>query len=89
MANIRTLKKDINFVIGDIIEAVMTWQLAKAEKDQAESEKIIDDAIETFDSLIAKLNNKQVDNRSAHIKSVKNDLETEGRALIERYNKLG
>lgn len=89
MANIRNLKKDINFVVGDIIEAVMTWQLANPEKDHSASETLIDDAINLFDSLIAKVNNKQVDDRKAQLAAVIDELETGGRALIDRFQALG
>ena len=33
MANIRDLKKDINYVLGDIIEAVTIWELTNPSKD--------------------------------------------------------
>ena len=29
MANVRDLKKDINYVLGDIIEAVYVWEYRK------------------------------------------------------------
>jgi len=89
MANIRDLKKDINFVLGDIIEAVYYWELSNPEKDVKNSEAIIDEAIIVFDSLIAKVNDKSVDNRKAHLKGVTNELEEKGRALIDKINKLG
>ena len=43
MANVRNLKKDINYVLGDIIEAVYIWEYANADKDTKKSEAIIDD----------------------------------------------
>ncbi len=88
MANIRDLKKDINFVLGDIIEAVYIWEYANTDKDMKQSEAIIDEAIETFDDLIAKVNDKSVENRKTHLKSVRNELESKGRALIDKVNKL-
>lgn len=88
MANKRDLKKDINYVLGDIIEAVYVWELANAEKPTKESQAIIDDAITTFDELIVKVNNRSVENKKAHFKSVKQELEDKGRTLIERINKL-
>jgi len=88
MANIRNLKKDINYVLGDIIEAVYIWEYSNTSKDTKKSEKIIDDAISTFDELIAKVNASNVENKKAHFKSVKNELEEKGRALIDRINKL-
>ncbi len=88
MANVRDLKKDINYVLGDIIEAVYVWEYANTDKDTKKSEAIIDEAIETFDALIAKLNAKNVENKKAHFKSIGNELEEKGRALIEKINKL-
>jgi|TARA_R100001015_G_C4559481_1_gene119607 hypothetical protein len=89
MANKRDLKKDINYVLGDIIEAVYIWEYANTDKDTKESEKIIDDAIATFDDLIAKVNAKDVENKKVHFKGIQQELEDKGRALIERINKLG
>ena len=88
MAKIRELKKDINYVLGDIIEAVYLWELENADKDTKKSEKIIDDAISTFDELIAKVNANNVENPKAHFKSINKDLEDKGNALIDRLNKL-
>ncbi len=89
MANVRDLKKDINYVLGDIIEAVYVWELTNATKDNKKSEAIIDEAIVTFDSLIAKINDKKVENKKAHFKAISAELEDKGRALIEKINKLG
>ncbi|MEZ4793363.1 MAG: hypothetical protein R2783_07860 [Gelidibacter sp.] len=89
MGNVRDLKKDINYVLGDIIEAVYVWEYTNTSKDTKKSEAIIDEAIETFDELIAKVNDKKVEDKKAHFKSIQNELETKGRALIEKVNKLG
>ena len=89
MANVRDLKKDINYVLGDIIEAVYVWEYANTDKDTKKSEAIIDEAIETFDVLIAKVNSKNAESKKAHFKSITNELEEKGRALIDRINKLG
>lgn len=88
MANVRNLKKDINYVLGDIIEAVYVWEYTNTDKDTKKSEAIIDEAIETFDELIAKVNDKSVENKKAHFKSINEELEKRGRALIEKINKL-
>ena len=88
MANVRNLKKDINYVLGDIIEAVYVWEYTNTDKDTKKSEAIIDEAIDTFDELIAKVNDKSVKNKKAHFKGINQELETKGRALIEKINKL-
>ncbi|WP_298533128.1 hypothetical protein [uncultured Algibacter sp.] len=89
MANVRDLKKDINYVLGDIIEAVYVWEYSNTDKDTKKSEAIIDEAIETFDELIAKVNAKNVENAKAHFKAINQELEDKGRALIDKINKLG
>jgi len=88
MSNKRELKKDINYVLGDIIEAVYVWELANAEKPTKESEAIIDEAITTFDELITRVNDRSVENKKAHFKAINSDLESKGRGLIEKINKL-
>ena len=88
MANVRDLKKDINFVLGDIIEAVYVWEYANTDKDTKKSEAIIDEAITTFDGLIAKVNDRSVENKKAHFKTINTELEEKGLALIEKLNKL-
>lgn len=42
MANIRNLKKDINYVLGDIIEAVYIWEIANSDKNTKDSVVIIE-----------------------------------------------
>lgn len=88
MASIKNLKQDINYVLGDIIEASMIHQAAHPDQSDDKSEQIIDDAIQVFDQLIAKVNDKKVENRSAHLKEVRKELEKQGDALIERLNGL-
>lgn len=89
MANVRDLKKDINYVLGDIIEAVYVWEFENPSKDTKKSEAIIDEAIDAFDALIAKVNDKSVTDKKTHFKAISAELETKGRALIEKVNALG
>ncbi|GAB5475334.1 MAG: hypothetical protein Mars2KO_34330 [Maribacter sp.] len=89
MANIRDLKKDINYVLGDIIEAVYIVEAANNKQDSKEGAKIIDGAIETFDDLIVKVNQRDVENRKAHLKGVREELEKKSKALVDQLNKLG
>tara|TARA_B100000795_G_scaffold91341_1_gene66601 strand:- start:3996 stop:4262 length:267 start_codon:yes stop_codon:yes gene_type:complete len=88
MANKRDLKKDINYVMGDIIEAVYIWELTNPAKETTDSQSIIDDAIKGFDELIVKVNQRDVENAKDHFKGVNQELEAKGRALIDRINKM-
>lgn len=88
MANIRNLKKDINYVMGDIIDAVYIWEFAHLGKSTAESEAIIDEAIATYDELIAKVNQKNVDDKKAHFKAINAELEERALGMVEKINAL-
>lgn len=88
MASIKNLKKDINFVMGDIIEAVYIHEMTTTGKPTEQSNALIDEAIATFDSLIVKVNDKKVENRKAHLKQVEKDLEAAAVQLVEKVNAL-
>ncbi|WP_298778077.1 hypothetical protein [uncultured Polaribacter sp.] len=86
MASIKNLKKDINYVLGDVIEYAIDVSVLKNE--QKKGDEIIDEAINTFDGLIAQINTKNVENKKAHFKSLNQELETKAKALVEKINGL-
>lgn len=88
MASIKNLKKDINYVLGDIIEECYTWEILNPKADKKATDAIIDEAIEAFDTLIEKVNAKDVDNYKAHFKAVNQELEQTANNLIEKINNL-
>lgn len=89
MASVRDLKKDINNVLGDIIEAVYITDAANNDQNSKAGTALIDEAIEVYDELIAEVNKKDVDNRKKHLKGVRQSLEKKAEALAEKVNKLG
>jgi len=86
MANIKNLKKDINYVLGDVIEYALDVSILKNEPKKGD--EIVDEAIATFDGLIAKVNAKNIENKKAHFKAINEALETEAKALVEKVNSL-
>lgn len=88
MANIRDLKKDINNVLGDLIEAVYVVEGTSDTENTKEGSEIIENAIDTFDELIAKVNRRDVKDRKKHLQEVRKELEVKAQALAEKINKL-
>ncbi|SDR08660.1 hypothetical protein [Flagellimonas zhangzhouensis] len=88
MPSIRDLKKDINFVLGDIIEAVYIWEAGSGNKESEEGSVIIDKAIDAFDELMNKLHQKDVENNKAHFTEIRKDLEVKATELVEQLNSL-
>jgi type IV secretory pathway VirB6-like protein len=70
MGSVKNLKKDINFVLGDIIEAVYIYEMTTSGKPSDKTNDIIDEAIASFDGLITKVNAKKVENKKAHFKQI-------------------
>jgi len=89
MASVKNLKKDINYVLSDIIEECYVWQmLQEDDKKAGKAEKIIDEAIVTFDELIEKVNIKNIENKKAHFKAISTDLEKKAKGLLSKIEKL-
>ena len=86
MASIKNLKKDINYVLGDVIEYALDVSILKNEPKKGD--QIIDEAIEIFDALIEKVNTKKVENKKSHYKAINLELETQAKGLVEKINGL-
>ncbi len=87
MATIRELKKTINYELSGVIEECYVWQLSNAEKSD-KAEKIIDAAIESFDMLIARVNEKKLKNKKKHFQSIVKDLRKSTDSLMKKLVKL-
>ena len=86
MASIKNLKKDINYVLGDVIEYALDVSILKNAPEKGDA--IIDEAIETFDALISKVNDNKAENKKAHFKGINEELEVKAKALVEKINGL-
>lgn len=88
MGSVKNLKKDINYVIGDIIEAVYLYEMTSTGRPTEATNGIIDEAIATFDGLIKKVNAKNVENKKSHFKQINKDLEVAANQLVDKINAL-
>jgi len=87
MAKVRDLKKMINYDMSSVIEDCYVWQLTNADAAD-KAEKIIDEAIETFDTLIERVNDKKAENKKAHFKAIMSDLDKASDKLLKKLVKL-
>lgn len=88
MGSVKNLKKDINFVLGDIIEAVYIYEMTTSGKPSDKTNAIVDEAIASFDALITKVNAKKVEDKKAHFKQINAELEQTANQLVEKINSL-
>ena len=80
MASIKNLKKDINYVLGDVIEYALDVSILK--NTPVKGDAIIDEAIETFDNLVSKVNDKKVEDKKAHFRAINQELEVKAKGLV-------
>ena len=88
MASIKQLKKDINNEIGEIIEHINHWELSNPKADLSKSEQLIDEAIEGFDNLIAKVNGVNGEDPKKQFKVIENEKATLIKSLLAKIAKL-
>jgi hypothetical protein len=52
------------------------------------SDKLVDEIYETFDSLMTKANQKDVENKKAHFKQIRKDYEAAANQFVAKINGL-
>ena len=88
MASIKNLKKDLNNIIGEIIQNINLWELENSDKDLVKSEKLMDQCFDVFDEIISKIHQKDVKNKKAHYNSISLDLTKKASELVKSFNEL-
>jgi hypothetical protein len=74
MASRREFKKDLNQTLSEVIEKCYSIQKSSEKKTSQKAEKLIDKAIDTFDSLIAKMHQKDVEDQKSHFRAIQEEL---------------
>jgi len=73
MPSIKFLKKEINNDIGDLIEEIYLWELSNPNGDLRQSEKLVEEAVQAFDSLIVMINAVKGDNKKGQFKEIEKE----------------
>ena len=88
MASVKNLKKDLNNIIGEIIQNINLWQLENSDADLKKSEKLIDECFDAFDSVIKKIHQKEITDNNKHFKKISFELTDIASELVKKFNKL-
>ena len=92
MPNRRNIKKDINSVLGDVIEECYSEMLIHPDKNDAAIDSIIDAAVDLADDLIARVNSSKNLKTRKEVKdnfhTIANELEDKAIGFIEKLNAL-
>lgn len=92
MASVRNLKKDIDYLVFEVISDCFAYSEIHPETNNDEVSSIINDAVNLRNDLIARVNNPDgKDNRKilkSYYKDVEKDLLTGVDSLFERLSSL-
>lgn len=70
MANVRNLKKDVRYVLGDLTTAVYMWEMANTGKPTENSSALLNEIYEKYDDLLSKINANVEGNKKKRISKV-------------------
>lgn len=84
MANKRTLKKNINSLVFDVIDECIYVQEINPEKFDA-CEKLIDQAVQYYNDALAKVNAAKV---KKDFRAISDELDSHAEKFIEGLNNL-
>lgn len=88
MASIREFKKDVNYVLGDIIDAVLIWEITTDNQKSEKGTVLIEELLTTYDSYMLKINKRGIEQRGAHLKALNKSFQEDAAKLIEKVNNL-
>jgi hypothetical protein len=88
MASVKNLKKDLNNVIGEIIQNINLWELENSDKDLKKSQKLVDKCFDVFDDLIKKIHQKDIKDKKDHFKTISLELTKKANDLVKSFNEL-
>lgn len=83
MASIKELKKDINYLIDEVIGTCMLHQYLIGNEKQKELDALIDELINYREALIQKVNNPDTEEGKRKLRSYYRSLQEE---LVEKVN---
>ena len=88
MASIRLFKKEVNDVLSEVIEQCYECQLSGDDKIYNKAEKIIEEAITTFDEIIEKLHQNDIEDYKSHFKGLRTELNKKYEKLSKYISEL-
>ena len=88
MANLRVFKKDVIFLINEVISDCWVYMYMNGEKNLDEAKKIVADAVEVGDNIFEQINHYPKDEAKKHFKALNQKLLEGVDALFVRLSAL-
>lgn len=84
--NLRDVKKDIEYIIGEFIDDCTLFVALNPHKDSEEVAKIIDEAVDLYNDLKDKVNAKVEGNKKIYFNEIRKELFEKTDALCEKLS---
>jgi len=88
MASKRLLKKNVNYLFGDLIDECYLWIIVNPEKEVAKANEIVDEAVEYYDEVMTRISKRDVEDSSKYFALLTSEVEEKANELVEKINKL-
>lgn len=88
MASLRVIKKDIDYLVSEVISDCWTFLYINQDSKAEDAVAIINDAVEFRDELFDRVNKPNKENMKAHYKAINKDLITGVDAFFKRISEL-
>ena len=88
MASKRILKKNVNYLFGDLIDECYLWMLINPEKDAAKANEIVDEAVEYYDDVMSRIASREIENANKYFNLLNGEVEQRATELVEKINAL-
>lgn len=88
MANLRVIKKDVIFLVNEVISDCWVYMYINGEKNLDEAKKIVADAVELGDNIFEQINHYPKDDAKKHFKALNQKLLEGIDALFVRLSGL-
>ena len=88
MASLRVIKKDIDFLISEVISDCWVFLYINDGKKKEDIVTIINEAVDLRNALYSKVNNPDKENIKSHYKNINRELFTGVDTLFQKVSKL-
>ena len=88
MASKRILKKNVNYLFGDLIDECYLWMLINPEKDAAKANEIVDEAVEYYDDVMSRIASREIENANKYFNLLNSEVEQRATELVDKINAL-
>lgn len=86
--NLRTIKKDIEFFVGEFIDDCTLFACLNPGKDTDDLAKLIDEAVDLYNDLKNKVNHPEGDDKKAYYKSINSEMFAKLDELCEKLSSV-